>query len=160
MCLVLDLKMKPIRFHSWNISPDEAFAIQMNLRDKVVVRPLPDEIRLVAGTAVSHDPNTNSIHAALVILRFPDMELVERHGLSEEIIFPYVRGILAFREAPTIMKLMKRIQHIPDVILFHSHGLLKHLKNLVLLFAHGLINVLEKNSVLVLALLSQNGCHG
>ena len=123
MCLVLDLKMKPIRFHSWNISPDEAFAIQMNLRDKVVVRPLPDEIRLVAGTAVSHDPNTNSIHAAIVILRFPDMELVERHGLSEEITFPYVRGILAFREAPTIMKLMKRIQHIPDVVLFHSHGL-------------------------------------
>jgi deoxyribonuclease V len=51
------------------------------------------------------------------------MELVERHGLSEKITFPYVRGLLAFREAPALMKLMKRIQHKPDVILFHSHGL-------------------------------------
>ena len=115
--------MKPIRFHSWNVSPNEASAIQLNLRDKVVIQPLPEEIHLVAGTSVVHDPNTNTIHAALVVLRFPDMKLVERHGLSEEIIFPYVRGILAFREAPPIMKLMKRIQHIPDVVLFHSHGL-------------------------------------
>jgi deoxyribonuclease V len=115
--------MKPIRFHSWNVSPNEASAIQLNLRDKVVIQPLPEEIHLVAGTSVVHDPNTNTIHAALVVLRFPDMELVERHGLSEEITFPYVRGILAFREAPPIMKLMKRIQHIPDVVLFHSHGL-------------------------------------
>jgi len=116
-------KMKPVRIHSWNVSPSEAFAIQMNLRDKITIQPLPDKIHLVAGTNVSHDPNTNTIHAALVVLRFPDMELVERHGLSEEITFPYVRGILAFREAPPIMKLMKRVQHSPDVVLFHSHGL-------------------------------------
>ena len=77
--------MKPVRIHSWNVSPSEAFAIQMNLRDKITIQPLPDEIHLVAGTNVSHDPNTNTIHAALVILRFPGMELVERHGLSEEI---------------------------------------------------------------------------
>ena len=115
--------MKPVRIHSWNVSPGEASAIQMNLRDKIIIQPLPDEIHLVAGTNVSHDPNTNTIHAALVVLRFPDMELVERHGLSEEITFPYVRGILAFREAPPIMKLMKRVQHSPDVVLFHSHGL-------------------------------------
>ena len=115
--------MKPLRFHSWNVSPDEASAIQINLRDKVQLQPLPDEIHLVIGTSVAIDPNNDTIHAALVVLRFPDMELVERHGLSEKITFPYVRGLLAFREAPALMKLMKRIQHKPDVILFHSHGL-------------------------------------
>ena len=115
--------MKPVRFHSWNVSPDEASAIQLNLRDKVEVQPLPNDIHLVCGTSISHDPNSNTIHSALVILRFPDMELVERHGLSEEITFPYVRGLLAFREAPSIMKLIKRIQHQPDVMLFHSHGI-------------------------------------
>ena len=115
--------MKPVRFHSWNVSPDEASAIQTNLRDKVEVQPLPGDINLIAGTSVTIDPNNDTIHAALVVLRFPDMELVERHGLSEEITFPYVRGLLAFREAPPIMTLMKRIQHKPDVILFHSHGL-------------------------------------
>ena len=115
--------MKPVRIHSWNVSPGEASAIQMNLRDKITIQPLPDKICIVAGTNVSHDPNTNTIHAALIILRFPDMKLLERHGLSEEITFPYVRGLLAFREAPPIMQLMKRVQHRPDVVLFHSHGL-------------------------------------
>ena len=121
--------MKPLRFHSWNVSPDEASAIQINLRDKVQVQPLPDEIHLVIGTSVAIDPNNDTIHAALVVLRFPDMELVERHGLSEKITFPYVRGLLAFREAPPLMKLMKRIQHKPDVILFHSQKDLRILAN-------------------------------
>lgn len=115
--------MKPVRFHSWNVSPDEASAIQLNLRDKVAPQPLPEDIHLVGGTSISHDPNTNTVHAALVVLRFPDMELIERHGLSEEVTFPYVRGLLAFREAPSIMKLMKRIHHHPHVMFFHSHGL-------------------------------------
>ena len=115
--------MKPIRFHSWNVSPDEASAIQLNLRDKVVIKPLLDDIRLVAGTSIIIDPGAETMHAALVVLRFPDLELVERHGISEKILFPYVRGLLAFREGPSIMKLMKRVVHKPDVVLFHSHGL-------------------------------------
>ena len=115
--------MKPVRFHSWNVSPEEASAIQLNLRDKFEIQPLPNDIHLVCGTSLYHDPNTNMVHVALVVLRYPDMELIESHGLSEENTFPYVRGLLAFREAPSIMQLMKRIQHQPNVILFHSHGL-------------------------------------
>ena len=115
--------MKPTRFHSWNVSPEEASAIQLNLRDKVEVQPLPNDIELVCGTSISHDPNTNTVHVALVVSKFPAMELVECHSLSEETTFPYVSGLLAFREAPSLMTLLKRIQYQPDVILFHSHGL-------------------------------------
>jgi len=115
--------MKPIRFHSWNVTPEEATAIQLNLRDKVECCPLPNVIRLIGGTSIQIDPNSNQVHAAVVVVRAEDMELVEIHGLSEDIVFPYVRGLLAFREAPTLMKLMKRVQHIPDVMMFHGHGI-------------------------------------
>ena len=90
--------MKPVRFHSWNVSPDEASAIQTNLRDKVEVQPLPGDIHLIAGTSVTIDPNNDTIHAALVVLRFPDMELVERHGLSEEITFRMFVDYLLFEK--------------------------------------------------------------
>ena len=114
--------MKPVRVHSWNVSPDEASVIQINLRNKVKVTALQDALHLVAGTAVAFDPGYDTIHAAIVILRYPEMELVEQYGVSEEIRFPYVSGLLAFREGPPLMHLIRKIQHQPNVILFHAHG--------------------------------------
>jgi len=114
--------MKPVRVHSWNVSPDEASVIQINLRNKVKVTALQDAVHLVAGTAVAFDPSYDTIHAAIVILRYPGMELVEQYGISEEIRFPYVAGLLAFREGPPLMHLVRKIKHQPDVILFHAHG--------------------------------------
>ena len=114
--------MKPVRVHSWNVSPDEASVIQINLRNKVKVTALQDAVHLVAGTAVAFDPSYDTIHAAIVILQYPGMELVEQHGISEEIRFPYVSGLLAFREGPPLMHLVRKIKHQPDVILFHAHG--------------------------------------
>ena len=86
------------------------------------VTALPDAVHLVAGTAVEFDPSYDTIHAAIVILRYPGMELVEQYGISEEIRFPYVSGLLAFREGPPLMHLVRKIKHQPDVILFHAHG--------------------------------------
>ena len=114
--------MKPVRVHSWNVSPDEASVIQINLRNKVKVTALQDAVHLVAGTAVAFDPSYDTIHAAIVILQYPGMELVEQHGISEEIRFPYVSGLLAFREGPPLMHLVRKIKQQPDVILFHAHG--------------------------------------
>ena len=114
--------MKPVRVHSWNVSPDEASVIQINLRNKVKVTALQDALHLVAGTAVAFDPGYDTIHAAIVILRYPGMELVEQYGVSEEIRFPYVSGLLAFREGPPLMHLIRKIHHQPNVILFHAHG--------------------------------------
>ncbi|SVB96397.1 uncharacterized protein METZ01_LOCUS249251, partial [marine metagenome] len=49
--------MKPVRIHSWNVSPDEASVIQINLRNKVKITALQDAVHLVAGTAVAFDPS-------------------------------------------------------------------------------------------------------
>ena len=114
--------MKPARFHAWNVTPDEASAIQLNLREKIEIKPLSKSVHLVAGTGVVFEPNSETIHAAVVVLRFPDMELVERYGVTEKIIFPYVSGLLAFREGPPLMRAFREIRHQPDIIFFHAHG--------------------------------------
>ena len=114
--------MKPVRIHSWNVSPDEASVIQINLRNKVKVNALQDAVHLVAGTAVAFDPSYDTIHAAIVVLQYPGMELVEQYGITEEIRYHYLSRLLAFREGPHIMHLHRKIKHRPDVILFHAHG--------------------------------------
>jgi len=114
--------MKPARVHSWNISPNEATAIQDNLREKVIVSPINKEVRHVGGTAVTFDTNNNIIHAALSVLSYPGLELVEQIGISQEIRFDYISGLLAFREGAPLMSLFRKIAQDIDVVLFHSHG--------------------------------------
>ena len=114
--------MKPARVHSWNVSPNEASAIQLNLREKVAVSSYTDYPRLIAGTAVTLDPSNETIHAGLVVLQYPGMGLVEQYAVSEGVKFPYISGLLAFREGPPLMRLFLKVEHKPDIIFFHSHG--------------------------------------
>ena len=120
--LVLDLKMKPARVHSWNVSPDEATAIQMNLRPKVETCPYEGPFELIGATAVAFDPNNDVVHAAVVIMKYPEMSLIEQFGITQEIRFPYISGLLAFREGGPLIQLFHKIEKEPDLILFHAHG--------------------------------------
>ena len=114
--------MKPVRFHSWNVDPIEAEAIQNNLRQKVLTLPIKNNIKYVGGTAVSIDAVNNMIHAALVVLGYPGLEPVEQYGVSQEMRFDYMSGLLTFREGAPLMSLFKKVSHNLDLVLFHSHG--------------------------------------
>ena len=114
--------MKPVRFHSWNISPNEAIAIQNNLRKKIIFSPIDEDIRFIGGTAVALDAGKNIIHAALTILKYPSLEMVEQNGVSQEITFDYISGLLTFREGAPLMSLFRKTDQDIDLIVFHSHG--------------------------------------
>ena len=114
--------MKPVRFHSWNISPNEAIAIQSNLRKKIIFSSIDKNIRYVGGTAVAFDAGKNTIHAALTVLEYPSLEIVEQNGVSQEITFDYISGLLTFREGAPIMSLFRKTTQDIDLIVFHSHG--------------------------------------
>jgi len=116
------LKMKPVRFHSWNISPNEAIAIQNNLRRKIIFSPVDEDIRFVGGTAVALDAEKSIIHAALTILKYPSLEIVEQKGVSQEMTFDYISGLLTFREGAPLMSLFRKTDQDIDLIVFHSHG--------------------------------------
>ena len=114
--------MRPARFHSWNLTPREAAAIQDTLRDKVKTCPLPKRIQLIAGADVSFDTESNLVHAAVTVLRFPELTLVEHCSSTEKVTFPYIPGLLAFREGPPIVHAFQKLENTPDVVMFDAHG--------------------------------------
>ncbi|MEE9166181.1 MAG: deoxyribonuclease V [Candidatus Neomarinimicrobiota bacterium] len=114
--------MRHRNLHSWDVSVAEAKQIQERLRQKVVISPLTGTIDYVAGADVSFDRGSNVVHAAIVVLQFPDLSIVEKKGATEVVDFPYVPGLLAFREGPPVLSAWEKLKKKPDVILFDAHG--------------------------------------
>ncbi len=114
--------------HDWNISPGEAIALQKQLVAGIdYQRPLDlDSVRLVAGVDVSvkTDPVTGIAHsqAAVVVLSYPDMTIVETALAQMPTPFPYISGLLSFREGPVLETAFAKLQTEPHVLIFDGMG--------------------------------------
>jgi deoxyribonuclease V len=110
--------------HDWNVTPAGAREIQERLRGAVRVEPLDTEaVRLVAGADLSFDKGSPDVHAGVVVLRLPEREVVERAGVQTAARFPYVPGLLSFREAPPILEAWERLTMKPDALICDGQGL-------------------------------------
>ena len=107
--------------HSWNVSAREAVAIQRDLAGKVRVEPLTRPVRTVAGVDVS--VRGNDLQTAIVVLSFPELELIEQTTWQGAVPFPYIPGLLSFREMPAILPALERLGQMPDVFMTDSQGL-------------------------------------
>lgn len=109
--------------HAWDLSPEAARAVQARLRPQVVTdTPLPlDAIGAVGGVDISVKDDT--ARAAIVVLRFPDLTPVDVALAEMPVPFPYVPGLLVFREGPSILAALARLERLPDVLIFDGHGL-------------------------------------
>ena len=112
--------------HSWDVSPSDARRIQEELRGQLQLTDgiRLQDIRLVAGvdnTYVRSDVGTTA-HAVVVTLSFPALEVKQAAFASRPVSFPYVPGLLAFREAPAILDAFRQIEGEPDVVLFDGQG--------------------------------------
>jgi deoxyribonuclease V len=108
--------------HSWNIPPKEALALQKRLASQVVLKDLPERITLIAGADVGYSRRQNIAVAVLALYTFPALEfqeLVQRH---DKISYPYVPGLLSFREVPLILQTFQLLQEKPDVVLCDGQG--------------------------------------
>ncbi len=108
--------------HNWNLNPQQAIALQRQMVTEVIYnRPLDlDAIRLVAGVDVSVKENVSQ--AAVVVLSFSDLKPVETSLWRMPTPFPYVPGLLSFREGPVLVEAFERLQHEPDVFIFDGMG--------------------------------------
>jgi deoxyribonuclease V len=114
--------MKYNNLHSWNISPKKAIAVQKKIRGKIVTRKLVlNGIRLIAGVDVSFKNNLS--RASIVILTFPDLKKIETITHIMKAGFPYIPGLLSFREGPVILECVKKLTMEPDVFIFDAQGL-------------------------------------
>jgi deoxyribonuclease V len=114
--------MRRIR-HSWNITPRAAVALQHRLRSRVIRLGMPRRIRHVAGVDVGFERGGSVTRAAVAVLTFPGLELVDHAVARLPTRFPYVPGLLSFREVPALLAALARLRIPPDVILCDGHGL-------------------------------------
>jgi deoxyribonuclease V len=115
--------MKTRNLHPWDVAPREAVAIQERLRGRVRLRDTPRVFRTVAGLDISYDRHSPWLFAAIVVLRLPDLTVVETAGLRAAATFPYVPGLLSFREAPAGLRAWAALRTRPDCLVCDGHGL-------------------------------------
>jgi deoxyribonuclease V len=114
--------MKAQRLHSWDLTPKEAIALQRELRDRVERADRIGEVRHVAGVDAGFEDDGRTVRAAVAVLAFPSLELVEHVVAREPARFPYVPGLLSFREAPAVLAAFERVATPVDLLLYDGQG--------------------------------------
>src|SRR6266568_3225001 len=110
--------------HEWNLQPEEAIALQRKLAAKVIrTDQLPGEVRLVAGVDMAINEETDMARAAVVLLFYPAMEVIERHVYEEPVRMPYIPGLLSFREIPCILGAFALLSQQPDLVMVDGQGI-------------------------------------
>ena len=115
--------MRIKRLHSWDLSPKEAIALQRELATRVDTRTPLRKYELVAGVDVSCNRFSNILYAGVVVLRADDLSIVETQGVVVETKFPYIPGLLSFREAPALLEALGRLRRRPDLLVVDGHGI-------------------------------------
>ncbi|HET9180313.1 MAG TPA: deoxyribonuclease V [Terriglobia bacterium] len=114
--------MRTVLRNRWKITPREAIQLQARLREHVVLEDTFNQIRYVAGADIAFDPATEEAFAGVIVYRFPSLEEVERRMARRRLQFPYVPGLLSFRETPILMAAFARLKTEPDLLLIDGHG--------------------------------------
>ena len=114
--------MKVSELHTLLLSPGEARRLQGELASRIVEGPPLDlsRVRYVAGADVSTQGDLG--YATVVVLSFPDLSVVEVRGYEARLTFPYVPGLLAFREIPPVVGALREVRSEVDAVIFDAHG--------------------------------------
>ena len=115
--------MKVRELHPWDVSPAEAIRIQEALRRRLDLGEARRPTETVAGVDVSYDTRTPTVYAAVVLMRLHDHEILETATATRPATFPYIPGLLSFREAPAVLQAVTRLTRRPDCLLCDGQGI-------------------------------------
>jgi len=115
--------MKAQYLHDWQMTPDQAKQIQRDLAAMVSRRNEVDDIFLVAGVDISAPNSEGFARAAVAVLSYPELKLKETRVIEQRVTFPYVPGLLSFRESPLILAVCEKLNTDPDLILVDGQGI-------------------------------------
>ena len=110
-----------VKLHSWSLTPQEAARIQTELRSRLILTWDKRPVTTIGGVDVSI--KTESTRAAIVVLSYPDLTPLEGVLADTPLIFPYIPGLLAFREGPAVLAAWAMLQNKPDLLMFDGQGI-------------------------------------
>lgn len=121
--------MKLARCHSWKLTPQKAIILQRSLAALTPaglhgICPLKmNDVKIVAGADVSYSKINNTCYAAVVLFSFPDLAVIEEKTSICKAVFPYIPGLLSFREAPPLVAAFSQLRQKPDVLVLDAQGM-------------------------------------
>ncbi len=116
--------MKINQHHAWPLTVEDAIAIQESLRNQVTRSDkLKEPVQYVAGVDMGFESNGTISRAAVAVLSFPDLQVIETSLAYRPTSFPYIPGFLSFREIPAVLDALEKIQITPDIILCDGQGI-------------------------------------
>jgi deoxyribonuclease V len=136
--------MKYLKLHPWNVGYKKAVEIQERLKKSIILKGSAKNCKLIAGADVSYTKESEIFYASVVVFNLQTMERVEEATASGKVGFPYIPGLLSFRESPILLKAFAKIKSGPDVIILDAQGI-AHPRGIGLASHIGLL--LDKSSI-------------
>ena len=113
--------MNPL--HPWNVSPKEAIRIQEILKNQIILKNPSSKINAIGGGDVAYSKSENRLFGAIVVLSFPQMEILEAATCDGKVPFSYIPTLLSFREGPILIKTFQKLKTKPDLMMFDGQGI-------------------------------------
>ncbi len=145
--------------HPWDVTPAQARAIQGRLRDRIVRHDDFSPIETVAGLDVGFEDGGRVTRAAVVVLRYPDLAPLDQALARCPTHFPYVPGLLSFREIPAVLDALAVLRIRPDLLLCDGQGY-AHPRRFGLACHLGLLTNLPSIGVAKSRLIGEHGALG
>lgn len=115
--------MRMADIHPWVVSIQDAFKIQKELTEKLFFEDDPDDPALVAGVDVAFSRARDLLYAAIVVFDAETMKPIEVASAAQQPVFPYVPGLLTFREGPVVLQAYEKLKLEPDLVMFDGQGI-------------------------------------
>ncbi|HOW74760.1 MAG TPA: deoxyribonuclease V [Candidatus Competibacteraceae bacterium] len=115
--------MKLHVLHPWNLSSTEAIALQRELRTQLILDDRLGLVQRVAGVDVGFEAGGTVTRAAVAVLGYPGLELLETAIARRPTTFPYIPGLLSFRELPAVLEALEQLSELPDLLLCDGQGI-------------------------------------
>jgi deoxyribonuclease V len=113
--------MDPSKYES--LSPIQAVKYQQELRQSINLEPFNGPVNTIAGADISYNKYSSLIYAGIVVMSYPDLKVLHRAGTVAQTEFPYISGLLAFREIPALLEVWDTLQLKPDIMLLDGQGI-------------------------------------
>lgn len=112
-----------IKRHEWNLSGEEARALQRELAGQIVLEDQFGEIHFVAGVDMAINEQNGMARAAVVLFSYPDLAILEKHVYEEPLRMDYIPGLLSFREMPSLLGALQQLKQQPDLVMADGQGI-------------------------------------